>query len=175
VGEQRPALFLDRDGVIFHAPPRGEYLVSWDQCRLADGVAALARHARDRGYLVVVVTNQGQVAKGMLNEEQLGQLHARMIESLGGQVDAVYFCPHTDAHGCDCRKPKPGMLRQAGRDLSIDFSRSIMVGDSDRDILAGSAAGCTTVFVRNEFNAAEERRCMPAHVVGSLEEIARLL
>ena len=67
MNDRRQALFLDRDGVIFHAPPRGEYLVNWDQCRLVEGVAALARAARDRGYLVVVVTNQSQVAKGLFD------------------------------------------------------------------------------------------------------------
>jgi len=173
--EQQRALFLDRDGVIFQSPPRGEYLVTWDQCRLVDGIVALARTARERGYAVVVVTNQGQVAKGLMTEAELAELHARMIDALEGQVDAVYYCPHHDVHACECRKPKPGMLLQAGRDRQLDLARSIMVGDSDRDVLAGAAAGCTTVFVRHAFNAAEERRCSPAHVVGSLTEISRLL
>jgi len=76
---------------------------------------------------------------------------------------------------CDCRKPKDGMLLRGSRDFEIALARSIVVGDSDRDVLAGSSAGCRTVFVRNEYNAAEAARCSPGFVVNSLSEIVPLL
>ena len=171
----RRALFLDRDGVILEAPPRGEYLIDWSQCRLVDGIGTLVKSARSSGYLVVVVTNQSQVARGMLSEPGLLAMHEQMTRALDGQVDAIYYCPHKDEDGCECRKPKAGMLLRGSRELDIALDRSVMVGDSDRDVRAGSSAGCRTVFVRNAHNAAEAARCSPDVVVASLSEILPLL
>ena len=171
----RRALFLDRDGVILEAPPRGEYLIDWSECRLVDGIGSLVTTARASGYLVVVVTNQSQVARGMLSEAELRSMHEQMTRALDGQVDAIYYCPHKDEDRCECRKPKAGMLLRGSRDLDIALDRSVMVGDSDRDVLAGSAAGCRTIFVRNAHNAAEAARCSPDATVTSLSEIVPLL
>jgi D-glycero-D-manno-heptose 1,7-bisphosphate phosphatase len=172
---QRRALFLDRDGVIIHALPRGEYLTDWSQSSLVDGIQSLVSSARSAGYLTVVVTNQPQVSRGLLSEEKLRSIHDRMADALDRQVDAIYYCPHTDGDCCDCRKPKDGMLVRGGRDFSIALDRSIFVGDSDRDVTAGASAGCRTVFVRNAFNAAEGARCSPGFVVNNLTEILELL
>lgn len=169
------ALFLDRDGVILEALPRKEYLTDWSQARLVDGIQDLVRAAKAAGYLTLVATNQPQVNRGLLSEEQLRTIHARMTALLDHQVDAVYHCPHTDADACDCRKPKDGMLLRAGRDFHVALDRSIFVGDSDRDVAAGASAGCRTVFIRNQYNASEAERCRPAHYVNTLSEIIGLL
>ena len=172
---RRRALFLDRDGVILHALPRGEYLTDWRQSRLVDGIGSLVTAARAAGYLTVVVTNQPQVSKGLLSESALRSIHDRMEGELDGQLDAIYYCPHTDQDGCMCRKPKDGLLLRGSADLDIALDRSLFVGDSYRDVLAGASAGCRTVFVRNEYNAIEADRCAPAFTVDSLLEVLPLL
>jgi histidinol-phosphate phosphatase family protein len=172
---KRRALFLDRDGVILRALPRGEYLTDWSQSVLVDGIASLVHSARSAGYLTVVVTNQSPVSRGLLSEDKLRSIHDRMVAALDGQVDAIYYCPHTDEDGCECRKPKSGMLLDGSRDLEIALDRSLLVGDSDRDVAAGQSAGCRTVFVRNEYNAAEAARCAPEFIVNHLSEIVPLL
>lgn len=172
---RRKALFLDRDGVILRALPRGEYLTDLRQAALLDGISSLVKGAREAGYLVVVVTNQPQVGRGLLRENELRSIHRHMSAALGGGLDAVYYCPHTDSDGCECRKPKPGLLRRAAAEWNISPERSLMVGDSDRDVLAGRAAGCRTVFVRNEYNAAELARCSPDAAVDRPSEILSLL
>lgn len=172
---QRRALFLDRDGVILEALPRKEYLTDWSQATLVDGIQDLVRAAKAAGYVTLVATNQPQVNRGLLSEDRLRAIHDRMSALLDGQLDAIYHCPHIDADACDCRKPKDGMLLQGSRDFHVALDRSIFVGDSDRDVLAGTSAGCRTVFIRNQYNASEAERCRPAHYVNSLSEIIGLL
>jgi len=171
---RRRALFLDRDGVIVRALPRGEYLTDWSQTDLMDGIQSLVSSARAAGYLTVVVTNQPQVSRGLLSEGKLREIHDRMEAALGG-VDAIYYCPHTDEDACNCRKPKNGMLLRGSQDVGSALDQSIFVGDSDRDVLAGSSAGCRTVFIRNEYNGAEAVRCSPEFIVNHLSEIEPLL
>jgi histidinol-phosphate phosphatase family protein len=172
---ERRALFLDRDGVILRALPRGGYLTKWNQAELVDGIRSLVSSARSAGYLTVVVTNQPQVSRGLLSEPALREIHDRMTAALDGQLDAIYYCPHVDADDCNCRKPKNGMLLRGSQDLNIALDRSIFVGDSDRDVRAGASAGCRTVFIRNEYNAAEAGCCSPEFVVNNLSEILPLL
>jgi D-glycero-D-manno-heptose 1,7-bisphosphate phosphatase len=106
--------------------------------------AALADLSR-AGYVLVVVTNQPDVARGAQRREVVDAIHARLQAAL--PLDAVYCCFHDDADRCACRKPAPGLLLDAARDLGLDLAASVMVGDRWRDIDAGRAAGCRTVFV----------------------------
>jgi len=150
---KRPALFLDRDGVInidhgyVHRPVDVEFL---------DGIFELVAEAKRAGYLVVVVTNQAGIGRGYYSEadfqELMDWMKSRFVEH-GGQIDAVYFCPYHPEHGVgkylresDCRKPAPGMLLQAQRELDIDMERSILIGDKPSDMTAGLAAGVGTCF-----------------------------
>ncbi|HEU0071998.1 MAG TPA: D-glycero-beta-D-manno-heptose 1,7-bisphosphate 7-phosphatase [Alphaproteobacteria bacterium] len=145
----RPAVFLDRDGTIVEDV---DYLTRPDQLRLIPGAAAAIRGINQMGYAAVIVTNQSAVARGMLSESALAEVHVRLREMLaaaGAHIDGIYHCPHLPdgqiaqyARQCDCRKPAPGMLLQAARDLGIDLPASIMIGDSLRDLEAGKAAGC---------------------------------
>lgn len=166
-----PAVFLDRDGVINAAivrdgkpyPP-----ASAAALEILPGVDAALAALRAAGYALVVVTNQPDVARGTQRRAEVDAIHARLSAAL--PLDAVYCCFHDDADRCACRKPAPGMLRDAARDLGLDLARSFMVGDRWRDIDAGAAAGCRTVFIDRGY--AERRPVVFDAVHGGLPEAA---
>jgi D-glycero-D-manno-heptose 1,7-bisphosphate phosphatase len=153
-----PALFLDRDGVLIDEV---QYLSRPDQVRLVPGAAAAVGRAARNGWKVVVVTNQSGVARGLLPEERLADIHAELARQLAAEsarMDGIYYCPHHPTAGvgeylrdCDCRKPRPGMLQAAARDFGIDLGRSVLVGDRRTDLEAGLAAGCRVVLVRTGY------------------------
>ena len=158
-GAPRPAVFLDRDGVI---NVERDHLSSADDFALIEGSAEAIRQLNKAGLLVVVVTNQPGLAKGFFGKEDLAAIHRRMETALGdagAYVHAIYHCPHHPERGfdgevpslklrCGCRKPEPGMLYRAAADLGIDLSQSVMVGDSWRDMHAAAAAGVLPLGVR---------------------------
>ncbi|MCX7847438.1 MAG: HAD family hydrolase [bacterium] len=144
----RRAVFLDRDGVVNKPrmvngvahPPR-----TVAELELTEGIREVLQALKGAGFLLVVVTNQPDVARGTLTFEAVEAVHARLAALL--PIDAFYCCPHDDEDGCGCRKPKPGLLLRAAQEWGIDLRASFMVGDRWRDVDAGRAAGCTTVFV----------------------------
>lgn len=144
------AAFLDRDGVINQKAPEGEYVTRWEDFHFLPGVTQGINQLNRAGYHVIVITNQRCVAKGLLSEIELRDLHRRMSEHLaraGASVEAIYYCPHEVEPPCSCRKPAPGMLLEAARSHDLDLSFSWMIGDSDIDIQAGKSAGCRTARV----------------------------
>ena len=156
---KQPAVFLDRDGVIIEN--RARYVRAWaDVTFLPGALAALARLSR-APLAVVIVTNQSAVGQGLLSEPEAEAINANLLTAIraaGGRVDAVYLCPHTDADGCDCRKPAPGLLVRAAADLDLDLPRSVLIGDALSDLAAGRAAGVGRVaLVRTGRGAAQER------------------
>jgi len=159
----RPAVFLDRDGVLNQAivregrpyPPR-----SVEDLELLPGVAGACAHLRAAGYLLIVVTNQPDLARGAQEPATVEAIHRALLEQL--LLDDVRICPHDDADRCSCRKPKPGLLVEAARDWNVDLARSVMVGDRWRDIEAGRSAGCRTVFIDHGY---AERRPREADLV----------
>jgi D-glycero-D-manno-heptose 1,7-bisphosphate phosphatase len=142
------AVFLDRDGVLTRALVRdGQAYAPVTPAEMemdADAPAALAR-LKAAGFLLVVVTNQPDVARGIIRREDVERMHATLRAAL--PLDACFVCYHDDADGCDCRKPQPGMLIQAAGECAIDLAASFMIGDRWRDIDAGAAAGCRTVWI----------------------------
>jgi histidinol-phosphate phosphatase family protein len=131
----RPCLFLDRDGVINVKPPEGEYVRTWDEFRLIPAAVDWVRLFNAAGHLVVVVTNQRGVARGLMRLEDVADIHARMTAELarrGARVDDILVCPHEEG-ACDCRKPRPGLVREAQRRWDIDLARSLLIGDSESD------------------------------------------
>lgn len=149
-GPARPAAFLDRDGVINERRGPHEYVERWDQFRFVDGSKALLRGLADHGYALVVVTNQQGVGKGVMSAAALHHLHEEMTRALAREgivLSGVFHCPHLEAEGCSCRKPKPGLILRALNETPflIDLSRSILIGDSASDIEAGQAAGVGTL------------------------------
>ena len=164
----RPAVFLDRDGVLDELVPDPdsglpESPLSPQEVRLASGAVAAARRLREGGYALVGVTNQPAAAKGRVAVSRLEQVQARVVELLaaeGVELDAWRMCLHhpdgvvPELSGpCECRKPAPGMLLDAARELDLDLERSWMVGDTDADVEAGRAAGCRTALILNPASA----------------------
>ncbi len=150
----RPAVFFDRDGVInVPPPPEQRYITHPSGFVLMPGIAESFRILNEAGWPVVVVTNQKCVATGRLTEEGLAAIHLRMRELLaeqGARVDDLRYCPHSGDPPCACRKPAPGMIFAASQALGLDPCRSWLVGDQLRDLQAGRAAGCRTVWVGPE-------------------------
>ncbi len=153
----RPAVFLDRDGTIaedVHYCRRPEDL---HLLPLAAEAIALLNQA---GLPVVVATNQSGIARGYFTWGTLEATHARMhagLAAAGAHVDAVYLCPHHPDDGCECRKPRPGLLRRAAADLDLDLARSYFVGDRAMDILVARACGCKAILVDTGPPDARER------------------
>ncbi len=159
IAGRAPALFLDRDGVLIEEV---EYLARPAQVKLIAGAAACIRAANVAGWRVVVVSNQSGVARGLFPESVLPDVHRVIAEKLGeAEIDGFYYCPHHPTHGqghyridCDCRKPKPGMLVQAARELGIDLAKSWLIGDRLTDLQAGASAGCRTILVQTGYGLA---------------------
>jgi D-glycero-D-manno-heptose 1,7-bisphosphate phosphatase len=146
---QRPAVFVDRDGVINRRLP-GDYVRSWDQFDFLHGARAGLRLLREAGYLLVVITNQRGIGRGLMSEADLAAVHGRMQAELvraGAGVDAIHHCPHDVSAGCNCRKPKPGMIKRALERFPVDVARSWVVGDSLSDLEAGRVVGISGILV----------------------------
>jgi D-glycero-D-manno-heptose 1,7-bisphosphate phosphatase len=168
------AVFIDRDGTINRAVVRAGKPyppATAEEFELLPGAEGAIRALREAGFLVIIVTNQPDVANGTQRREVVEAMHER-LRALG-LCDDIKVCYHTAADGCDCRKPKPGMLIEAASDWQIDLGRSFMVGDRWRDVGAGKAAGCYTFLVESAY--AEVLTESPDAVVGSLEEAGRII
>jgi D-glycero-D-manno-heptose 1,7-bisphosphate phosphatase len=144
----RRAVFLDRDGVLNRAVVRNgrPYPPSnLTELEIIPGAAESLRELKRRGFLLIVVTNQPDVARGTQSRETVREIHARMAELL--PVDEFRACYHDDQDSCACRKPKPGLLVQAGQEHGIELKTSYLIGDRWRDVEAGQAVGCRTIFI----------------------------
>jgi D-glycero-D-manno-heptose 1,7-bisphosphate phosphatase len=168
------AVFLDRDGVINRAVVRNGKSyppATLDDFELLLGVESAILALRQAGFLIIVVTNQPDVATGIQRREVVEAMHGKLFSA--GLCDDVKACYHTDADGCGCRKPKPGMLLDAAREWQIDLQRSFMVGDRWGDVAAGKAAGCFTFFI--DYKYQEQSADKPDAVVASLSEAAEII
>ncbi|MBL4849964.1 MAG: HAD family hydrolase [Planctomycetes bacterium] len=138
------AAFLDRDGVLNHRIPGDTYVKTPAELEILPHVAEAAQRLQAAGYLLVVVTNQRGVARGMLSLDDLEAIHDKLrdhFSAAGAPLSAVYVCTHERDAGCACRKPKPGMLLRAAEELGLDLSSSLLIGDSASDLAAAEAAG----------------------------------
>ncbi len=152
-----PAVFLDRDNTLIAndgdlGEPAGVVLL--------EGVAAGLARLREAGFRLVVVSNQSGVARGVFTEDDVAAVNRRIAEVADDLIDRFYHCPHHDqgtvesyTRSCPWRKPNPGMLLRAAKDLDLDLGRSWMVGDQPRDVEAGARAGCRTVLVSTDEQA----------------------
>lgn len=146
----KKAAFLDRDGVINKKAPEGGYILRPEEFQFLPGVSEAITLLNRGGFLVVVVTNQRCVARGLVTTEGLEEIHDKMKSQLaaaGARIDAVYYCPHGSEESCDCRKPAPGMLLAAAKEHKIHLEASWMIGDTERDIAAGRSAGSKTILI----------------------------
>jgi histidinol-phosphate phosphatase family protein len=150
---RKKTVILDRDGVLNKKPPRASYVVRWEDFEWLPGARQALQLLHDSGYRVIVVSNQAGIGRGLMTEPDLAEIHSRMSQDAavsGGKIEAIYYCPHDWEANCDCRKPKPGMLFQAQRDLNLDLSRTVFVGDDERDGEAADQAGCPFVKVSEQ-------------------------
>ena len=149
---RRPhTVFLDRDGVINRDSP--DYITAWSKFDFLPGSLAAIAALTAADIAIIVVTNQSAVARGRMTAETLADMHRRLeriVTHNGGRIRAIYHCPHHPDDNCDCRKPKPGMLRLAQARYRLDLKQTIMIGDRASDIACGHAAGCGgTILVRS--------------------------
>jgi D-glycero-D-manno-heptose 1,7-bisphosphate phosphatase len=142
--EKRKAVFLDRDGTLIEEV---NFLSRVEDLRVFPFTLEALRMLKDAGFLIVVVTNQSGIGRGIYDAEAMHAIHDAMQSQLDGLIDAFYFCPHLPCDGCSCRKPSLGMLESAVKDFSIDLTNSWMIGDKKIDVETGRNAGSRTALV----------------------------
>ncbi len=142
-------IILDRDGVI--NVDSALYIKSPAEWKPIEGSLEAIARLNQSGYRVVVATNQSGLGRGLFDMDTLNAMHEKMhkcLAAVGGRVDAIFYCPHTADEQCQCRKPKPGMFERIAKVYNLDLAGVPTIGDSLRDLQAGSAAGCTPMLVR---------------------------
>jgi len=155
---KRKAVFLDRDGVINKRPPRADYVKKWEEFEFLPGAVEGLQLLSRNNYDIYLVSNQPGIVRGAMTKEDLDDVQRKLDEELAKynvKLAGVYFCLHNWDDGCDCRKPKPGLLFQAAREHNLDLSKVVFVGDDERDTEAGEAAGTVNVFMNSNENLLE--------------------
>lgn len=172
--ELRPAVFLDRDGVLVETTVREGVPhppAKLSEVRIVDEVSRTLFNLGAAGYLLIVVTNQPDVARGTQTRSEVEKINRLLMRTM--PIDRIYVCYHDSADQCACRKPAPGMLSDAANDFGIDLARSYMIGDRWSDVEAGRRAGCRTILINRTYSQRE--RCTPDRVVADLPEAARVI
>lgn len=170
----RPVVFLDRDGVINQ--DRDDYVKNTEELVVFPFSPESIARLNQAGFAVVVVSNQQCVAKGLMTREDLSLIQqeiSRQVESAGGSILSFYYCTHFKHENCNCRKPKHGMLEKAVKDHNLDPRAGFMVGDNEKDVIAGKAMGCRTVLVMTGMATRETAENMadpPDYVASDLKE-----
>jgi len=147
------AIFLDRDGVINQE--RKDYVKTIDELKIFENISEIILKLKKNNYLIIVITNQSAINRGLTNIKKLNEIHNDIQNQLAKsntQIDAFYFCPHRPDENCLCRKPKPGLILKASEDFDIDLKSSWMIGDNNSDILAGQNAGCKSIKIKNNLD-----------------------
>jgi len=170
-------VFLDRDGVINR--DSSNYVKNWSEFSFLPGSLKALKNLTKNGFTLIIITNQSAIRRKILSLEGLEAIHRNMIEtvnSAGGEIKDIFFCPHLPEDGCSCRKPKPGLIHAAQKAYRIDLANSVMVGDNAKDIECARNAGCGhAVLVRtgkgeeSEMILAE-KKIFPDHVAKDLYE-----
>ena len=177
------AAFLDRDGTIIH---QVELMHQVRQLKLLPGAASAIRLLNQAGIPAIIVTNQPVVARGVCNEHDVELINEELklrLQKKGAQIDAIYYCPHHPNATlsqyrvkCSCRKPEAGMILRAAREQNLDLSRSVMIGDTTQDVMAGRGAGTRTILVRTGHGGHDpwQYDCIPDWTVGNLLAAAKV-
>ena len=170
----RSAIFLDRDGVLVEAPiveglPKS--ITKNEEVQYLVGIKSSLQALKSAGFLLIMVTNQPDIARHKITFESAFKLN----ESIGTELnlDAIYMCPHDNQDNCACRKPSPGLINRAALDLNIDVASSYLIGDRWRDISAGQAAGCKCLFLNHGYS--EERPEPPYDEINSISQATSLI
>lgn len=170
----RKALFLDRDGVLNHTnlingkphPPSSK-----SELRIIAGVVDLLKASKKNGYMHIVITNQPDVARGITSRAWVEEVNDFLKAHL--PIDLFKVCYHDDSDGCTCRKPLPGAILEAAREFNIDLSNSYMIGDRWKDISAGQAAGCKTIFI--DYSYDERLPDSPDFTINNINQIQKII
>lgn len=177
-GVKKPAVFLDRDGVLTE---EDSYITSLEQMKIFPYAAEAVRKIRQKGYYTIVITNQSGVARGLFTEEALREMNDYLMKQTN--VDAIFYCPHHPEgkveryrKECVCRKPGTGMFEAACREFAIDMTKSYMIGDRAGDILAGKSAGVRTILLESGYGTARlEKEVIPDDIMQDLRDVAEWL
>lgn len=176
--KQKPAIFLDRDGVLTEEK---SYVCGLDELSIFPYIKECIRQIKEKGYYAIVITNQSGVARGLFSEKTLQEMNAYLIQEIN--VDAVYYCPH-HINGkvekyrkkCTCRKPEIGMIKKAQEDFQINMKKSYLVGDRASDILAGKRAGINTILLESGYGMKRlEQEVRPDYIFHDLRDVIAIL
>lgn len=177
-------LFIDRDGVINKDPggwTKTNYVTDWRDFHFVPGTLEALKILKEKDIKVIVASNQGGVNKGLYTKPELDKVTSQMlkeIERAGGAVEEVFYCVHKDEDNCDCRKPKPGMLKMAAKKYGVDPKTIYFVGDDKKDILAGKKIGCKTVLVlsgKSSREMSDTWEDKPDHIFENLLEVVKYI
>ena len=144
-------VFLDRDGVINEQ--RIDHIKNIDEFKIFSGVGEAIKLLKEKGYLVIIITNQSVIGRNIISETKLEEIHLKLknyLKQYNTYVDLIYYCPHTPEQNCNCRKPKPGLLIKASEDFNIDLGKSYFIGDSEGDLTAASEAECKGILLKKD-------------------------
>lgn len=147
-------IFMDRDGVTNRRPPKAKYVCKATDFVWLEGAKTAIKKLNDAGYFIIIISNQAGIARGILTHDDFKTVQKKMdsdLKKIDAHIDAVYYCPHGWDEGCECRKPKPGMLYQAQKDFSINLTECIVIGDDERDIMAAHNANMKGVLVTEDY------------------------
>ncbi len=167
------AFFFDRDGIINEVVMRGEKVGNpriLSELVIRDGIASLLEASHSHGFLNIVITNQPDISRGDMALNNLEEMHSHILTTL--PLHDIRYCPHGSDNECECRKPKAGMLLTASEEFDIDLSSSLLIGDSWKDIGAGKAAGCLTIYLKTSYNSDIQDA---DHIVTSLNDVIPIL
>ncbi len=165
--DSRPAIFLDRDGVINRN--RADHVKSWAEFEFLPGVLDALRRLTQLEWPVVVISNQAIIGRGLVSQQTIDDISAQMtsmVWSVGGRIDRIFYCPHRPEERCNCRKPRPGLLLNAAKEMELELTRSFFVGDAESDVLAAKAVGCRPVLVKTGRGFGQMALLRQANVMG---------
>ncbi|HOW58868.1 MAG TPA: HAD family hydrolase [Candidatus Omnitrophota bacterium] len=171
----RKVVFIDRDGVI--NVDLWKYVESWEEFRFEDGAIAALKTLTDKGFDIIIISNQAGVGDGIFSESAMWDVHERMVREMGKHGIMIYgarYCTHGKNEQCDCRKPKTRLLEQAVEELEFDKQKTYFVGDKLSDLEAGKNFGAKTILVRTGYGAETEKKLTPTlqpdHIVNNLND-----
>ncbi len=147
------AIFLDRDGIINKKVPVKEWVKNTDELIYLPKVKEIISIMKKKGYLVIIVSNQSGINRGIIKKENLEKINEKLKNDF--EIDGFYYCPHLPEENCVCRKPKTGLIEKAAIDFNIDVKNSWLIGDNDYDMAAGKSAGCKTLMVDGNIGISE--------------------
>ena len=178
----KKVVFLDRDGTINQ--DAADYIKGWPEFTFLPRSIEALRDLTTAGFIIIVITNQSAMPRKLISLQELENIHSKMkaaVESQGGKISDIFFCPHMPGDGCECRKPAPGLIYQAQKKHDIDLSTAVMIGDSARDIECAHQAGCGRAILVKTGNIREaqqilaEKELHPDYVAQDLYDAARWL